>query len=104
MESSVETREWRVIDASSGHEKKPARCRMDSKSIYRSETSGPVPRITLRLQEAADALGISISTLDRLTKAGAIPRFKEGNVVLYRVASLEAWAARREALEGGPAA
>jgi excisionase family DNA binding protein len=77
---------------------------MDSKSIYRSETSGPVPRITLRPQEAADALGISVSTLERLTKAGEIRRFKEGNVVLYRVASLEAWAARREALENDSAA
>lgn len=75
----------------------PAGCRMDSKSIYRSEGSVPVPRITLRPQEAADALGVSLSTLERLTKAGEIPRFKEGNVVLYRVASLEAWAARREA-------
>ena len=70
---------------------------MDSTSIYRSEGSVPVPRITLRPQEAADALGVSLSTLERLTKAGEILRFKEGNVVLYRVAALEAWAARREA-------
>lgn len=70
---------------------------MDSKSIYRSESSAPVPRITLRPQEAADALGVSLSTLERLTKAGEIPRFKEGNVVLYRVATLDAWATRREA-------
>jgi len=74
---------------------------MDSKSIYRSEDSGPIARITLRPHEAADALGISISTLERLTKAGEIPRFKEGNVVLYRGTSLEAWAARREAFEQG---
>ncbi len=72
---------------------------MDSKAFYRSEGSGPVARITLRPQEAADAIGISLSTLERLTKAGEIPRIKEGNVVLYRVASLEAWAARREAFE-----
>jgi excisionase family DNA binding protein len=74
---------------------------MDSKAFYRSEGGGPVARITLRPQEAADALGISLSTLERLTKAREIPRFKEGNVVLYRVASLEAWAARRESLERG---
>jgi excisionase family DNA binding protein len=74
---------------------------MDSKAIYRSESSGPVARITLRPQEAADALGISLSTLERLTKAREIPRIKEGNVVLYRVASLEAWAARRDGFDGG---
>jgi excisionase family DNA binding protein len=74
---------------------------MDSKTIYNREGSSPVPRITLRPQEAADALGISVSTLERLTKAGEIPRFKEGNVVHYRVASLEAWAARREAIAAG---
>lgn len=69
---------------------------MDSKAIYRSEGRVPVPRITLRPQEAADALGVSISTLERLTKAGELRRFKEGGVVLYRVASLDEWAARRE--------
>ena len=81
-----------------GRARRPARCGMDLKTIYSSESSSPVPRITLRPQEAADALGISVSTLERLTKAGEIPRFKEGNVVLYRVAALEAWAAGREAL------
>jgi len=77
---------------------------MDSKTIYNRESSSPVPRITLRPQEAADALGISVSTLERLTKAGEIPRFKEGNVVHYRVASLEAWLKSRESYMGGGAA
>lgn len=70
---------------------------MDSKTLYQDHVGNPVFRITLRPQEAADALGVSLSTLERLTKAGEIPRFKEGNVVLYRVVSLDAWAARREA-------
>jgi len=74
---------------------------MDSKTLSREAVSNPIPRITLRPQEAADALGISLSTLERLTKAGGVPRIKEGNVVLYRVASIEAWATRREAFEGG---
>lgn len=74
---------------------------MDSKTIYRREPTDPVPRIALRPQEAADALGVSISTFERLAKAGKIPRIKEGNVVLYRVASLEAWAAQREQCDGG---
>jgi len=78
----------------------PARCGMDSKDICRSASNAPVPRITLRPEEAAEALGISPSSLERLVKAGQIPRFKEGNKVFYRVASLDAWAARREAFVG----
>jgi excisionase family DNA binding protein len=74
---------------------------MGSKATYRSESGSPVTRITLRPEEAADALGVSLSTLERLTKAGKIPRIKEGNVVLYRVATIQAWAARSEAFEGG---
>lgn len=46
-------------------------------------------------------LGISVSSLERLTKTGEIPRLKDGNKVMYRVASLDAWLARREAPEEG---
>jgi len=78
----------------------PGWCGMGSKDIYRSVSYAPVPRITLRPNEAAESLGISVSTLDRLFKAGAIPRIKDGKKVFYRVASLDAWAASREAFEG----
>ena len=77
-----------------------ARCGMDSKDIYRSVSYAPVPRITLRPNEAAESLGISVSSLERLVKAGEIPRFKDGGKVFFRVASLDAWAASREAFEG----
>ena len=77
-----------------------ARCGMDSKDIYRSASYAPVPRITLRPNEAAESLGISVSSLERLVKAGEIPRFKDGGKVFFRVASLDAWAASREAFEG----
>ncbi len=78
----------------------PGWCGMDSKDIYRSVSYAPVPRITLRPNEAAESLGISVSSLERLVKAGEIPRFKDGGKVFYRVASLDAWAASREAFEG----
>ena len=78
----------------------PGWCGMDSKDIYRSVSYAPVPRITLRPNEAAESLGISVSSLERLVKAGEIPRFKDGKKVFYRVASLDAWAASREAFEG----
>jgi excisionase family DNA binding protein len=56
-----------------------------------------VCQLSVRPREAALMLGISVSSLERLTKAGEIPRLKNGNTVLYRVASLDAWLARREA-------
>ena len=78
----------------------PGWCGMDSKDIYRSVSYAPVPRITLRPNEAAESLGISVSSLERLVKAGESPRFKDGGKVFFRVASLDAWAASREAFEG----
>jgi excisionase family DNA binding protein len=78
----------------------PGWCGMGSKDIYRSVSYAPVPRITLRPNEAAESLGISVSSLERLVKAGEIPRFKDGGKVFFRVASLDAWAASREAFEG----
>ncbi len=56
----------------------------------------PAAPLALRSREAAAMLGISVSSLERLTKAGELPRCKDGNKVLYRVASLDAWLARRE--------
>ena len=60
--------------------------------------------LSLRSREAAAMLGISVSSLERLSKAGEIPRFKDGNKVFYRVATLDAWLARREAFEQDGAA
>lgn len=63
----------------------------------------PVPPavapLAVRPREAARLLGISVSSLERLTRTGEIPRVKHGNKVFYRVASLEDWLARQEARE-----
>lgn len=53
---------------------------------------------------AADLLGISQSTLERLTKAGELPRIKHGTKVLDRVTVLEAWLERHEAADEAGAA
>ena len=45
--------------------------------------------LSLRPREAAAALGVSVSTLDRLTKSGALPCVKLGRAVLYPVSSLK---------------
>jgi len=49
-------------------------------------------------------LGISLSSLERLTKAGEIPRVKHGNKVFYRVATLDAWLAKGETFDRDGAA
>ena len=58
-----------------------------------------VPSISLRPRQAADALGISLSTLERLTKGGQIRAAKIGRCTVYAVDSLKAWLASQT--EGG---
>jgi len=53
--------------------------------------------LSLRPREAAKALGISLSTLERLTRSGDIPLVKLSRVVLYTVATLKAWLDAKQA-------
>ena len=57
----------------------------------------PIPRLALRRAEAAAALSISDRTLDQWTRAGDVPHVRIGGVLLYPVADLAAWLARRAA-------
>jgi uncharacterized protein involved in exopolysaccharide biosynthesis len=69
---------------------------MDSKTIYSSESSSPVPRITLRPQEAADALGISVSTLKSSPEAtiGAVATLQaQVNAQEIRLSSMRGYLA-----------
>jgi excisionase family DNA binding protein len=61
---------------------------MSHTSLY-----GPlsVPAISLRPRQAALALGISLSTLERLTRSGAIPVVRQGRIRLYSIAALNEW-------------
>jgi len=75
---------------------------MDSTTFYRDgDGEDDLRPLAVRPQKAAEMLGISISSLERLNKAGEIPRLKHGNKVFYRVATLDAWLANRESLERG---
>jgi excisionase family DNA binding protein len=70
---------------------------MDSTTFYRDgDGEDELRPLAVRPQKAAEMLGISISSLERLNKAGEIPRLKHGNKVFYRVATLDAWLAKRE--------
>ena len=65
---------------------------MDYQQFYRSERP---PTISLRPRQAAAAIGISLSTLERLTKAGEVPAVKVGRVTLYSVDALKDWLQRK---------
>lgn len=61
---------------------------MNSHALYEPSA---VPAISLRPRQAAAALGISLSTLERLTKSGEIPVAKIGRCNIYVVDSLKSW-------------
>ena len=61
---------------------------MPHSSFFRQEQPVIAP-LALRPREAAAALGLSVSTLARLTRAGKLPCVKLGGSVLYPVTMLE---------------
>lgn len=69
---------------------------MDSTTFYRDGDGEDLRPLAVRPKKAAEMLGISISSLERLHKAGEIPRYKHVGKVFYRVATLDAWLAKRE--------
>jgi len=77
---------------------------MTHSSFFRQEPPVIAP-LSLRPREAAAALGLSVSTLARLTKAGELPCVKLGRSVLYPVAMLEEFLrARAEGARGDDSA
>ena len=69
---------------------------MNSNGFYTNEE--PLA-LALRPRKAAAALGISLSHLERLTKAGEIPAAKAGRCTVYPVDVLKSWLSSRT--EGG---
>ncbi len=61
---------------------------MPDSSFFRQEQPVIAP-LALRPRDAAAALGLSVSTVERLTRAGKLPCVKLGRSVLYPVAMLE---------------
>jgi len=51
----------------------------------------PIPRLALRVRDAAKALGISERTLWGWTNRGDVPHIRIGTVILYPVDSLRDW-------------
>ena len=63
-------------------------------SFYR-ETEPLAATLALRPRQAAAAIGVSIKTLERLTKSGEIASVLVGRVRLYRLSDLESFLASR---------
>jgi hypothetical protein len=51
----------------------------------------PVPRLSLTREETADALGISVGTLDAWTREYGVPHIRLRRVVLYPIHQLQKW-------------
>ncbi len=45
----------------------------------------------LNREEAAELFGLSVRTLDKLTKAGEIPAFRVGRQVRYSIVAINNW-------------
>lgn len=70
---------------------------MNSRSFYKPDLSPESNAQTLLSRhDAAARLSISLATLDRLTRAGELPRIKLPGKVLYRPESLDAFARSKE--------
>lgn len=66
-------------------------------SFFQQSLGQPQRPIGLRPREAAKTLGVSESTLRRLTKSGELRCIKLDRVKLYAYSELERWAIRRTA-------
>ncbi|MGH2451628.1 MAG: helix-turn-helix domain-containing protein [Candidatus Limnocylindria bacterium] len=62
--------------------------------------SATVPRLTLRIEEAADSLGISRTALYPYLRSGAIRVVRFGRSVRIPLAELERYVAERTHAEG----
>lgn len=70
---------------------------MNSRSFYKPDLSSESkPQTLLSRHDAAARLSVSLATLDRLTRAGELPRVKLPGKVLYRPESLDAFARSKE--------
>jgi hypothetical protein len=70
---------------------------VDSNTFYKTATPAqPAAQVLLSRHDAAARLSISVATLDRLTRAGELPRVKLLGKVLYRPESLDEFARRKE--------
>lgn len=73
-----------------------------SAAIERIDSRRPkeAEKVLLTKREAAEAMGVSPATLDRL-RAKGLPAVKLDGLVLFRPEALRSWAAEQESLSSG---
>lgn len=75
---------------------------MAQTSFYRPPPKAPSEPLALRPLQAAEALGVSVKTLERLTKAGELDSVSIGRCRVYEIETLKAYLqSRRESAKGG---
>jgi predicted DNA-binding transcriptional regulator AlpA len=69
----------------------------DLRLVLERQASPPVSRLALRIDELADALGISRRAIERERAAGRFPApdLTIGKMPLWRVSTIEAWLAQQ---------
>lgn len=71
-------------------------------SFYRQTPKAPPEPLALRPPQAAESLGVSLRTLERLTRTGEIDSVSIGRCRVYEVEALKAYLqSRRESAKGG---
>ncbi len=59
--------------------------------LQRNPAPQPIPTLGLRPSEAAKSIGVSLSTLQRLTKAGELACVKLARATIYHRQELDRW-------------
>ncbi len=72
-----------------------------TQTFFRGEPLSGADALCVRRTRAAQMLAISVSTLDRLVKAGELTCLKLPGCVLFRVDTLREWASGRESRDDG---
>jgi excisionase family DNA binding protein len=67
---------------------------MERKSDETRATAVPARR-TVRRHEAADLLGVGLTTLDAMLKRREIPSITQGRAKLIPIAGIDAWLAKK---------
>lgn len=74
---------------------------MSTHDFYKQPPPREVPFLALRPRQAAEALGISEATLERLTKDRRVPVIKLARATLYPLRELSEWLSSQVETEGG---
>jgi len=75
---------------------------VNSRQFYRPPADPP-SRLALSPRDAAIALSVSLSTIERLTRSGELPSVRIGSCRRYRVEAIAAYLRSRETAVGGDA-